>query len=59
MNPQEADYLATRSELLMSQSGLTRRDVLRMGAVLSVAAGVAQFAPPGMARAAAAAACHR
>jgi DMSO/TMAO reductase YedYZ molybdopterin-dependent catalytic subunit len=54
MNPHEADYLATRSEQLMSHSGLTRRDVLRMGAALSVAAGIAQFAPPGMARAAAA-----
>src|SRR4051812_46019599 len=50
MDPAEAAYLTTRSEQLMSRTGLTRRDVLRMGAALSVAAGIAQFAPPGMAR---------
>jgi DMSO/TMAO reductase YedYZ molybdopterin-dependent catalytic subunit len=52
MEPDEADYLATRSAELMSRAGLSRRDVLRMGAAVSVAAGIAQFARPGAARAA-------
>ena len=52
MDPDEAAYLATRSEQLMSRTGFTRRDVLRMGAALSVAAGIARFAPAGTARAA-------
>ena len=52
MNPDEAAFLTTRSEQLRSRSGFTRRDVLKMGAALSVASGIAQFAPAGSARAA-------
>ena len=52
MEPDEAAYLATRSDQLMSRTRFTRRDVLRMGAALSVAAGIARFAGPGTARAA-------
>ena len=32
MEPDEAAYLATRSDQLMSRTRFTRRDVLRMGA---------------------------
>jgi hypothetical protein len=52
MDSHEAAYLATRSEQLASRTGLSRRDVLKLGAALSVAAGVAQVAPAGAARAA-------
>jgi DMSO/TMAO reductase YedYZ molybdopterin-dependent catalytic subunit len=52
MDHDEAAYLATRSGQLMSRADLTRRDVLKMGAALSVAAGIARFAAPGTARAA-------
>jgi DMSO/TMAO reductase YedYZ molybdopterin-dependent catalytic subunit len=38
-------YLATRTEQLVRQSGLTRRQVLKLGAALPVALGIARVAP--------------
>ena len=52
MNPDEAAFLTTRSEQLRSRTGFTRRNVLKMGAALPVASGIARYAPAVSARAA-------
>ena len=52
MDVDEGTYLAERSEQFRRRSGLTRRDLLKLGASLPIAAGIARFAPSGAARAA-------
>ena len=56
MDSDEATYLQLRSRQLAERAGLRRRDVLRLGAALPLAAGVARLAGPTTARAAEAAA---
>jgi DMSO/TMAO reductase YedYZ molybdopterin-dependent catalytic subunit len=51
----ETTYLQERSRQLVRRAGLRRRDVLRLGAALPLAAGVAHFVGPTSARAAEAA----
>ena len=53
MDSDETAYVAARTAQLMSRTGLTRRDVLKLGTALSVAAGIARLASPATARAAA------
>ena len=55
MDIDEATYLQERSRQLVQRAGLRRRDVLRLGAALPVAAGIARVAGPTPARAAEAA----
>ena len=55
MDIDETTYLQERSRQLVQRAGLRRRDVLRLGAALPLAAGVARFAAPTAARAAEAA----
>jgi DMSO/TMAO reductase YedYZ molybdopterin-dependent catalytic subunit len=45
MNADEELYVATRTEQLQRRSGLTRRQVVKLGASLPVALGIARFAP--------------
>jgi DMSO/TMAO reductase YedYZ molybdopterin-dependent catalytic subunit len=52
LSADEGLYLATRAEQLAQKTGLTRRDLLKLGAAFPVAAGIARFAPAGVARAA-------
>ncbi len=56
MRHDEAAYVAERSGQLAARTGLSRRDVLRLGALLPVAAGIARLPAPGVAHAATAAA---
>jgi DMSO/TMAO reductase YedYZ molybdopterin-dependent catalytic subunit len=55
MDIDEATYLQERSQQLVQRAGLRRRDVLRLGAALPVAAGIARVAGPSPARSAEAA----
>ena len=55
MDIDETTYLQERSRQLVQRAGLRRRDVLRLGAALPLAAGVARIAAPTAARAAEAA----
>ena len=50
MEISEATYLHERSRQLVQRAGLRRRDVLRLGATLPLAAGVARVAGPATAR---------
>jgi DMSO/TMAO reductase YedYZ molybdopterin-dependent catalytic subunit len=52
MATEEQAYLDERSEQLAARAGLTRRDALKLGAALPVAAGIARLAPVGAAAAA-------
>jgi DMSO/TMAO reductase YedYZ molybdopterin-dependent catalytic subunit len=52
MRQDEARYVAARSAQAADRAGLGRRDVLRLGASLSLAAGVARVAGPSAAQAA-------
>ena len=52
MRQDEARFLASRSAQVLDRAGLGRRDVLRLGATLSLAAGVARLAGPSPALAA-------
>jgi DMSO/TMAO reductase YedYZ molybdopterin-dependent catalytic subunit len=45
MSVDEELYLETRTEQLVRRSGLTRRQVLKLGAALPVGLGIARFAP--------------
>ena len=59
MRQDEARFLASRSAQVLDRAGLGRRDVLRLGATLSLAAGVARLAGPSPALAAGAATSDR
>ena len=48
----EEQYLETRTEQLLRRTGLTRRELLKLGAAVPVAAGIARFAPAATALAA-------
>ena len=56
MQHDEAAYVAERSGQLAARTGLSRRDILRLGALLPVAAGIARLPAAGVAHAATAAA---
>jgi len=52
LNGDEASYLASRSEQMLWRMGLTRREFVKLGAALPVAAGIARLASAGTAGAA-------